>query len=69
MRIATPPWADMDEIRKVYEAAAASGMTVDHIVPLRHKQVCGLHVVYNLQIISAKENYAKSNLFNGSRSR
>ncbi len=69
MREATPPWANMDEIRRIYEAAAAADMTVDHIVPLRHALVCGLHVANNLQVISAKENYEKSNLFNNTRSR
>lgn len=66
---ATPPWANIDAIKAIYlEAARLTRVTgvphhVDHIVPLRGKNVCGLHVEGNLQILTAKENVSKSNKF------
>lgn len=66
-RAALPAWADLAEIRKVYEQCealtAATGVAhhVDHIVPLQGKTVCGLHVHYNLRAIPAEENLRKKN--------
>lgn len=59
--LATPPWADFKEIRKVYQEAADKGQTVDHIVPLNHPRVSGLHVHWNLRVIPAAMNYSKGN--------
>lgn len=63
---ATPPWADKDAIRAIYEECArlrreGHDVHVDHIMPLRGVNMSGLHVHWNLQILPAKENLSKGN--------
>lgn len=58
---ATPKWAELDKISIVYQKAKEWGFHVDHIIPLRSKTVCGLHVWSNLQLLDSKLNMQKSN--------
>ena len=60
---ATPMWADHSAIAAFYEQAESHGVTVDHIVPLQGKNVCGLHVENNLQLLTKSENSSKCNKF------
>lgn len=58
---ATPVWADLGAILRVYDEAKSNGLTVDHIVPLRSSLVCGLHCPDNLRAIPLSENASKGN--------
>jgi hypothetical protein len=68
----TPKWADFDKIQMYYNVCAffneVNGYTkyhVDHVVPLQGKNVSGLHVQNNLQVILAQDNVRKGNRHNG----
>lgn len=64
-RNACPKWVDLKQIRKIYEMASQMNKEsdvcyqVDHIWPLAGKTFSGLHVPWNLQIITAAENRKK----------
>jgi hypothetical protein len=63
---ACPSWVDRRALLDVY-AACPEGLTVDHIVPLQNKIVCGLHVPWNLQYLTQAENLSKGNRFDAQR--
>ena len=69
-RNATPPWITKEQklqIRQMYlQAQKLTKMTgeryvVDHIIPLLNDSVCGLHVPWNLRVMTQEENLKKSN--------
>jgi hypothetical protein len=69
-RNATPSWLTKEQknaMKQLYiEAQRLTKITgeryvVDHIVPLINEEVCGLHVPWNLRVITQDENLVKSN--------
>lgn len=72
IKIATPKWLTKEQHREIHQFySEAKGLTrlsaendghacivysVDHILPLRGENVCGLHVPENLRIIPKTQN-------------
>lgn len=69
---ATPSWLTEDQKKEIsrlhwltrdLEVVTGEKYQVDHIVPLQGKEVCGLHVPWNLQILPSDINLSKGNRF------
>jgi hypothetical protein len=67
IRQASPAWRDRKAIATVYAEKDlmtwATGVEhhVDHMHPINHEFVCGLHVHQNLQVLVGRDNIQKSN--------
>lgn len=69
-----PKWLTDDDkwiIKEAYDLAVMRSKLfgfswhVDHIIPLKGKTVCGLHVPSNIQVIEGHINIRKNNSFEG----
>lgn len=64
---ASVDWADVKKMVALYEQSISmtesTGIPhqVDHIIPLQHELVCGLHWEGNLQVLTTEDNQRKSN--------
>jgi hypothetical protein len=74
-KFATPPWfSDFDAfvVEEAYDMASRRAASiggawqVDHVIPIAGRNVCGLHVGLNFQVLPAPANNRKRNRFDPS---
>lgn len=65
-KMAAPKWLTKLQKKEMQIFYAVAGwykepMEVDHIVPITNRLVCGLHVPWNLQVVTRTQNRRKGN--------
>lgn len=71
--VATPAWVNKEEIRHIYKECVRLSeqmhmiFEVGHIIPIKGKRVCGLHIANNLEVVSPRQNQLKANKFNADK--
>lgn len=70
IKVATPSWINKKQLKEIsnlhnlvksIQWLSDEKLSIDHIVPINGKDVCGLHVPWNLQIIPLSQNVSKGN--------
>ena len=71
-RNSAPPWLNEQQRKEIeifywlaldLRSVTGEEYHVDHIVPLQGKNICGLHVPWNLQVLPSDLNLAKKNKY------
>lgn len=67
LALSCPEWADREALRALQQKARRLTVrtgklhVLDHIIPLQHRDVCGLTVQQNLRVVPAACNAVKHN--------
>jgi hypothetical protein len=61
-KLKSESWGD---IAKFKLSRPSDDYDLDHIIPLNHPDVCGLHNTWNFQWLKKEDNHKKSNQFDG----
>lgn len=62
-RTKIPPWVSITDFVPICAEAIEAGPDheLDHIVPIKHPLVCGLHVPWNVRVLLKSHNAIKTN--------
>lgn len=61
-KLCTPKWVNYKTLKEIY-LNRPSNYHVDHIIPIKHDYICGLHVPWNLQYLPKQINLQKGNKY------